>query len=264
MVFILVFAFNLSSHTFAFWPGDSWWLRSVYWLVYLSLALCSIFGVYFMLEKLSASISNHWLFVIAVFVSWLPFGLAISMVDIATSRPATSYAIRELQSTGFLPTLLPAIAINILPRHLIFGLLVYFIHFYVRIDINSEEKADLGSLNTQSLSNTILRAAFLGKLSNKVRAEPKVLQAQEHYLNVTTALGQELILYKFGQALRELPKDYGLQIHRSFWVANDNIRGWSQADNNLKVILQYGGQAPVSRRFELYIKQQFSEVVDDV
>ena len=79
-------------------------------------------------------------------------------------------------------------------------------------------------------------------------------------MSVTTEYGQELILYKFGKAINAMPSDYGIQIHRSFWVAKDNIRGWSITENKLKVILRYGQEAPVSRRFEHYIKQHYSQI----
>ncbi|MGH1487293.1 MAG: LytTR family DNA-binding domain-containing protein [Cellvibrionaceae bacterium] len=267
-VLLLTFAFNLSSHTFAYWPGDSWWLRSAYWMLYLSLALSFIFGIYFLLEKVRTGWPEQVLFIIAIVVSWLPFGLAISMVDIATSRPATSYAIRELQSTGFLPTLMTTMAVNILPRHLMFGVLIYIIRFYVSVGhTNRAAEGQGASTNVEDhrnspvdLSALVMTAGFIGKLSENIKSEPQLLQAQEHYLSVTTKQGQELILYKFGQAMREIPDDYGIQIHRSFWVAKDNIRGWSVTDGGVKIILHHGEQAPVSRRFEHYIKQHFSEL----
>jgi hypothetical protein len=262
---LIVFAFNLSSHTFAFWPGDNWWLRSFYWLVYLSMSLCFIFGFYYLLERSGLKWSKHLLFALAVAISWLPFGLCISMIDIATSRPATSYAIRELQSTGFLPTLIPVMAVNILPRHLMFGFLIYIIRFYVNVNNQAEPTgtsplADSGENEKLKDQKLVMQAGFVDKLSAKVKAEPQLLQAQEHYVQVTTALGQELILYKFGQAIREIPEHYGIQVHRSYWVAKGNIKGWSIVDNGVKIVLHHGEQAPVSRRFEHYIKQNFSEI----
>ncbi len=266
-ILVIAFAFNLSSHTFAFWPGDNWWLRSAYWIVYLSMALSFIFGIYYLLEKIQLKWSDHVLFLIAIIVSWLPFGLAISMVDIATGRPATSYAIRELQNTGFLSTLLSSMAIHILPRHLMLGALVYLIRFYVTVgpapaSSNTEQPVQSIVTETDNGANhqLVYQAAFMKKLSSSVKEEPQLLQAQEHYLKVTTILGSELILYKLSQAISEIPDDYGIQIHRSYWVAKKNICGWELVDNGVKVILHHGGSAPVSRRFEHYVKQEFSEI----
>ncbi len=255
-ILLLVFAFNLSSHTFAFWPGDNWWLRSAYWFIYLLLDASFIFGIFYLLKQLSPNQSDGFVFILATIISWLPFGLAISMLDIATGRPATSYAIRELQSTGFIAPLLWNMTVNILPRHIVFGTLMYLLHFHVR---PGTKKAAEPSDSSNQLAFA-MQAGFVNKLSTKVRAEPQLLQAQEHYLKVTTELGDELILYRFGQAVAEIPADYGVQIHRSFWVANSNVRGWSNCDNTIKVILHYGEKAPVSRRFEQHIKQHFQEL----
>lgn len=265
---LIAFAFNLSSHTFAYWPGDNWWLRSAYWLLYLSLSLSFIFGIYFFLEKIRTGWSEQLLFIIAIAISWLPFGLAISMIDISTSRPATSYAIRELQSTGFLPTLISTMVVNILPKHLMFGILIFIIHFYVSVgstdNVTKDQQPSTKPNNIDSSeinsSTLVMKANFIDKLSQNIKSEPQLLQAQEHYLSVTTKQGQELILYKFGQAIKEIPSDYGIQTHRSFWVAKDNIRGWSAADGGVKIILHHGEQAPVSRRFEHHIKQHFLEL----
>ncbi len=265
-ILVIAFAFNLSSHTFAFWPGDNWWLRSAYWIIYLSMALSFIFGIYYLLEKIQLKCSDHVLFLVAIIVSWLPFGLAISMVDIATGRPATSYAIRELQSTGFLPTLLSSMAIQILPRHLMLGALIYVIRFYVTVGPTSssiesrEQQVVMVDVDDNVGQQFIQQAAFVKKLSSVVREAPQLLQAQEHYLKVTTVRGSELILYKLSQAISEMPDEYGIQIHRSYWVAKKNICGWQLIDNGVKVILSHGGSAPVSRRFEHYVKQEFSEI----
>lgn len=267
---LLFTAFNLSSHSFAYWPGDSWWLRSAYWVLYLSMALSLIFGIFYILGRAFPCHSEHVLFAVAVLLSWLPFGLAITMVDIATARPETSYAIRELQESGFIPTLLPALISILLPKHLVLGSLIYLLRFYVTItplgfdsqpkDIEQapEEISDQKIILEDS--KVPVNTGFMSKLSVSVRAEPLLLQAQEHYLSVTTKRGEELILYKFGQAINEISADYGLQVHRSFWVAKQNIKGWINQAPGIKVVLHHGGDVPVSRRFEYYIKQQFAEL----
>lgn len=251
---LIVFAFNLSSHTFAFWPGDNWWLRSIYWLTYLILGLVFITGTYLLIKQLFPTVKSHPAFWLAIVLSWLPFGLTISMVDIATSRPFTSLHMGEWEKTGFLSSLIPALAANILPRHLAFGALLYFIHFYVQVGPRSNNQTEITE------ATATIEAAFLKKISGDVKGELQLLQAQEHYLKVTTDHGEDLILYKFGQAIDELPEDYGIQLHRSFWAAKHNIVGWSSTDNGIKAILQYGTEAPVSRRFEQQIKPHFPEI----
>jgi DNA-binding LytR/AlgR family response regulator len=258
---LCLFAFNLSTHTFAFWPGDSWWLRSLYWLFYLLLDMAFIFGIFQLLLSSSLKKPQHSLFACAVLVSWLPFGLAISMADLAIGRSHT-FAIDNLQNTGFITPLLSKIMNTILPRHLSFGALLYIVHFYVHIGIkqeasNSEKHPTLGKAYPQF---DIKQIPFLRKLPKNARKNPTLIQAQEHYINIFTEQGSHMILYKFGQAMNEMPEEFGFQIHRSYWVSTDNIKGWFSTANGINVKLHHGGQAPVSRRFENDIKSRFTEV----
>jgi len=258
LLLILVLAFNLSSHTFAYWPGDNWWLRSAYWVLYIGLSLSCIFGFFYALSGMTKKYSQHLLFLLAILLSWIPFGLAITMLDIATARPEISYVINDLQNTGFLPTLLPVMVLVILPKHLAFGGLLYLLNFYVHIGVSEENDMPLKE-KSLPMDLTLANVSFIRKLSSSVAAEPLLLQAQEHYLKVTTELGSELILYKFGQAMREVPASFGVQIHRSFWVATHNVKNWSMTDNGIKIFVHHGDPVPVSRRFEQIVKQQFPE-----
>ena len=251
---LVVFSFNLSSHTFAFWPGDNWWLRSVYWFVYLSLDASFIFCIYLMMSHIDLIKKPSLAFTLAIVFAWIPFSLAIASIDVATGR-GTSRFIEELHNTGFLSSFFSQFVLQTLLKHLTFGALLYIMHFHVRIyssednqSMKSATKFDFNSIN------------FVKKLPIEIRSTPMLMQAQEHYINVTTEKGTSLILYKFGQAIQELPKPLGLQTHRSFWVAHDNIKGWSKCDNGIKLILEYGNEVPVSRRFEHKIKESFTEI----
>ena len=47
----------------------------------------------------------------------------------------------------------------------------------------------------------------------------KLLEAEEHYLRVTTANGVFLVKERISVACTEIPEDLGMRVHRSFWVA---------------------------------------------
>lgn len=250
---LFVFAINLSSHTFAFWPGDNWWLRSVYWFTYLSLDAGFIFSIYLMLNNSNWIKKQPITFIIATIIAWIPFSLAIASIDVATGR-GTSRFIEELHNTGFLHSFFSQFILQTLLKHLAFGTLLYVLHFHVTV--SREDNLQI----KQSDSFDFKSVSFIQKLPVDVRSTPMLMQAQEHYINVTTEKGASLILYKFGKAVEELPKPLGVQTHRSFWVAHDNIQGWSKSENGIKLVLKYGVEAPVSRRFEHQIKESFTEV----
>ena len=257
---LCLFAFNLSSHTFAFWPGDSWWLRSLYWLLYLALGMAFIFGTFRLLLTQKNIHSQHFNFGLAVIISAIPFGLAISMLDLSLGR-SHSFAIHNLQTTGFLQPLFFKVINEILPKHFSFGTLLYIVHFYVHIDM--EKTAGFAQNKNSYRQKESFYASdipFLRKLPKASKKIPQLLQAQEHYLKVITDSDTTLILYKFGQALNELPEESGHQVHRSFWVSKENILGWFIDANNIHIKLRHGSTAPVSRRFENIIKTNYTEI----
>ncbi len=73
------------------------------------------------------------------------------------------------------------------------------------------------------------------------------LQAELHYLKVTTDAGNSLILYNLKDAISELPADLGLQCHRSYWAAFAAIDHFKKQGRQGKLVMQDGSAVPVSR-----------------
>ena len=74
------------------------------------------------------------------------------------------------------------------------------------------------------------------------------LQAELHYLKVVTVQGQQLILYNLKDAIAELSAVSGLQPHRSYWVATDQIQRFERTGRQGRLLLQDGSWIPVSQR----------------
>ena len=96
---------------------------------------------------------------------------------------------------------------------------------------------------------------FLERLPVKYRtASLYAVSAEDHYLRVHTSVGEELILMRLADALRELDGADGLQTHRSWWVAKDGVADTQQIDGKRVLILKSGGRASVSRTFASAVK----------
>jgi DNA-binding LytR/AlgR family response regulator len=92
--------------------------------------------------------------------------------------------------------------------------------------------------------------AFLARLPMKYRqAELYAVSSEDHYLRVHTSLGQELILLRLSDAIRELTGAAGLQVHRSWWIATPAVCGVSRQAGKTSLVLKDGSQVPVSRTF---------------
>ncbi|MEO1407580.1 MAG: LytTR family DNA-binding domain-containing protein [Pseudomonadota bacterium] len=99
-------------------------------------------------------------------------------------------------------------------------------------------------------------ANFLERLPVKYRtAELYAVSAEDHYLRVHTNIGEELILMRFSDAMRELSSAGGMQTHRSWWVATSGVADSRRETGKLVLLLKSGGEAAVSRTYVGAVKE---------
>lgn len=95
---------------------------------------------------------------------------------------------------------------------------------------------------------------FLSRLPVKYRtAELWALCSEDHYLRVYTSLGEELILMRLSDAVKELDHS-GLQVHRSWWVAEKAVRDSSKDKGKLRLHLPDETEVPVSRSYQAEVQ----------
>lgn len=75
------------------------------------------------------------------------------------------------------------------------------------------------------------------------------LQMRDHYVEVHTDRGSDLVLMRFGDALRELGTTEGMQVHRSHWIARAAVSRIMRRAGRTVVVLENGSEVPVSRRY---------------
>lgn len=96
---------------------------------------------------------------------------------------------------------------------------------------------------------------FLERLPVKYRsAELYAISSEDHYLRVHTSLGEEMILMRLADALRELAPADGLQTHRSWWVSIAGVAETRRENGKLVLVLKSGTGAPVSRTYAGAVK----------
>ena len=97
---------------------------------------------------------------------------------------------------------------------------------------------------------------FLERLPVKFRtADLHAISSEDHYLRVHTSLGEELILMRLADAVRELNGADGLQVHRSWWVAKSGVTEEKRVDGRSLLVLPSGTEVPVSRSFRTKAKE---------
>ena len=92
-------------------------------------------------------------------------------------------------------------------------------------------------------------APFLERIPARLGRNLLHLHMQDHYVEVHTEEGSDLLLLRFRDALRELDGLDGAQVHRSHWVARSAVAGVVRRDGRIALRLVNGNEVPVSRSF---------------
>lgn len=116
----------------------------------------------------------------------------------------------------------------------------------------------------RAIRQDLPRPAFLERFDPPLKGQVFAVQAQEHYVRVVTSEGGLCTLYRFGDALRELEGLAGLQVHRSFWVADAGVAALKNGRRGMRIVLRNGEQVPVSARHADPVQRRFGERLETV
>jgi hypothetical protein len=98
---------------------------------------------------------------------------------------------------------------------------------------------------------------FLQQSKLPTTARVQTLKAAEHYIEVVTDGGNELLRYRFNDAIRDMqPFNCGAQVHRSWWVNWDSVARVVQRSGGLELVLQDGRAIPVSQAYKSEVRRR--------
>lgn len=100
-------------------------------------------------------------------------------------------------------------------------------------------------------------APILLRLNPEHRAAVLRLSSADHYTEVVTRRGRELVLIRFSDALAELGETQGLRVHRSHWIADEHVAGLQRDGGRFFVLTVDGDRFPVSRPYETGARGRF-------
>lgn len=89
--------------------------------------------------------------------------------------------------------------------------------------------------------------AILRRLPYDKRGALVCLSVQDHYVDIVTTTGRELVLMRLSDAIEQAGPGY--RIHRSHWVASDQIRAIRRDGARAILTLSDGRELPVSRSY---------------
>lgn len=91
------------------------------------------------------------------------------------------------------------------------------------------------------------RPQLLDRLAVQNRGKLLYLSMQDHYVNVVTSKGKEMLLLRMSDAIKETAGVEGLKVHRSHWVALDAIKKVERANGIYQIEMADGTILPISR-----------------
>jgi len=120
--------------------------------------------------------------------------------------------------------------------------------------VNDEPPPHANAFGKDSGDDGAKRSSLYARLPKSLGTEILHLEAQQHYLKVSTALGSSVILYRLSDAVEELEDADGLRIHRSHWVRRSAVKKAERENGRLWLRLVTGLRVPVSRSYQLGVK----------
>lgn len=85
------------------------------------------------------------------------------------------------------------------------------------------------------------------RLEPALRGPLVALSVRDHYVDVQTLAGRGTLLMRLGDAVAEVGPVAGAQMHRSHWVAWDQVTGVDRSGDRIALVMAAGPQIPVSR-----------------
>jgi hypothetical protein len=234
------------------------WLASyAYWIVRIFIEAALFFTALNAIEKyLASKFSTPFIYLLSVLVSLIPFTLVITTIDLIIGLPELGLNGASVQTTS---------------RWLAFGKeLIYLLDNHAALcallllpRLLKHSVANSDAANTNQLKNPTepeTAHSFFDTLDPPLTGRIYWIEAQEHYVQVTTTSERRLVLHRFSDAIRELPEGIGMQVHRSHWVAFADFEALQRDGQNMKLQLLSGELVPVSRSYRQQVEQKINHV----
>lgn len=86
--------------------------------------------------------------------------------------------------------------------------------------------------------------------------------SEDHYVRLYSDRGESLVAMRFSNALATLTSQDGIQVHRSWWVADGAVHDVNRAGEGLQLTLRNGLKVPVSRSYAVQVRGRWADRLD--
>ena len=110
------------------------------------------------------------------------------------------------------------------------------------------EAIDAKEVPVREVASNPAEPDWLDRLPPELGRELLFLQAQDHYLRARTRLGETLVRGTISEATKALG-DYGMRVHRSWWVSRSAIVTRRSRRGGRVFVLSSGDEVPIGRSY---------------
>lgn len=196
--------------------------------------------------------------VLGFLIAWLPltmlFHLHLLVFSSLYPEHMASLSPREMTFSGdYLLRLISRSAVFFLP------LWMAVVHGYRR-QFGVDWYAGREEIPVAPVMAVPVRPSFLQQSKLPEKSRVQTLKAAEHYIEVVTDCGSDLVRYRFNDAIREMDAlGTGGQVHRSWWVSWDSVARIVHRGSGLDLVLHDGRTIPVSHAWKNEVRRRCSD-----
>lgn len=134
---------------------------------------------------------------------------------------------------------------------------VSIIYYLVESSVRPEGQSTSNTFSAKQEASFVQQptSPFFARLPVELGKDLISLQAQDHYIKVTTAKGSEMILMRLSDAEKELETVPGIRTHRSWWVSHKHIQDTERENEKTSITLSNGEKVPVSRTYAKAVRE---------
>jgi DNA-binding LytR/AlgR family response regulator len=216
--------------------------RLAYWLLIQAfawgIAIAFSVGGEIVLRKYVASVFARMM--MGSLVSALPIGFGLCLI--------------EFSLTGNAPTITSCLrqALLTVPLCALFCVLTYMTMHSGVEPATAPAPAEVPRENVARPATPILK-----RLKPESRGLLLRLAVRDHYTEVITSRGRELILLRFADAVSETAGVPGIRVHRSHWIADTHVKTLKRDNGRLSIVTVDCTEIPVSRTYAEQVRQRF-------
>ncbi len=209
-----------------------------YWLIRIMMQSLMFFSARSFIDNYApSSFSKINVLVLSILLSHVPFVLSVTAMDIVLGYPELGIGSEEGGTT--LRILEFGLELVFLFDNHVALCLLLSVPGWVQRNVPSGVPLDKGSN----------KGTLLSAIEPPLLGEILWVEAQEHYVRITTKRESRMVLARFSDIVRELSITDGLQVHRSHWVAKSAVVNEKKNGQGLNLVLSTGDTVPVSRSF---------------